>query len=213
MLKSNTLKLARQGQVDAISLALNYVIQTLAVSARTIIEAETIIFIVKKEDGIPPKEAVKKYIQNFLVYLQIPFVRQVEIYAKDISLQWFSQFSIEYLESKQTDSRASENIADEATSNYSDQTQERRANSAFSTKANRASEAHIAEAAKGSNSKEDEHSNTGNTASASTSSQMPDPVEFEQLPKDVQQSIKTAGLRQGGLSQACDRYPLSKRED
>ncbi|WP_235107378.1 hypothetical protein [Acaryochloris sp. 'Moss Beach'] len=44
MLQSNILVLARQGQVEAITDALNHVLQTLTVTGRAIIESEKIVF-------------------------------------------------------------------------------------------------------------------------------------------------------------------------
>ncbi|WP_299493551.1 hypothetical protein [Acaryochloris sp. IP29b_bin.137] len=117
MSQSNIIVLARQGQVDAITYALNHVLQTIAVTGRAIIEAEKIIFIVKKTEGVPPQEPVEKYINNFLKYLQIPFICQVEVYAKDATsqtLHWFSQFSVELPDPQHTNVSSSQKLKPES---------------------------------------------------------------------------------------------------
>ena len=188
MLQSNILGLARQGQTDAITYALNHVLQTLAVKGRAIIEAEKIIFIIQKSDGIPPKEPVEKYIKNFLLHLKIPFIRQAEIYAKDIpsqSLQWFSQFSIESLDLKQSNVGSSQpNEQDTPYSAHRETTADQddiTPNTAPMETPDSSPDAN----------------NSGNTTSTSTDSQTPDPVAFEQLPQHLKQRIKSAGLRVG----------------
>lgn len=188
MLQSNILGLARQGQTDAITYALNHVLQTLAVKGRAIIEAEKIIFIIQKSDGIPPKEPVEKYIKNFLLHLQIPFIRQAEIYAKDIpsqSLQWFSQFSIESLELKQSNVESFQ--PDEQDTPYSAdrETTLDQGDMLSST------------TPMGTPDSSSDASNPGNTTSTSRDFQTPDPVAFEQLPERLKQRIKSAGLRAG----------------
>lgn len=183
MLQSNILRLARQGQPDAITYALNYVLQTLAVTGRAIIEAEKIIFIVQKSGDIPPKAPVEKYIKNFLFHLQIPWIRQVEIYAKDTptqSLQWFSQFSIESLNPESSQNGASQPAEQD---------------SPFSSAA--AYSAGRANAPAGPDDSAPDTNTPWNTPAATTDVQTPDPVDFEQLPQGLQQRIKAAGLRAG----------------
>lgn len=183
MSQSNILELDRQGQVDAITYALNHVLKTLEVTGRAIFEAEKIIFIVTKSDGAPPQLLVEKYIKNFLVYLQIPVVRQAEIYAKDAtsqSLQWFSQFSIESLDSTHADGRLPQNGADNIPFSYSVSHSEREAQTSSSVKLD--SDGAI--------------SSDGNSGEENPSdSQMLDSGDFAPSSQDVQQRIQSAGLR------------------
>ncbi|BDM78105.1 hypothetical protein [Acaryochloris marina] len=185
MLQSNILRLARQGQPDAITYALNYVLQTLAVTGRAIIEAENIIFIIQKSDGTPPRAPIEKYIKNFLLHLKIPLIRQVEIYAKDTptqSLQWFSQFSIESLNSKPSNVGSSQST-EQSTSFPSA--------AAYAT-------GNAPAGPDDTTTRTTPDANTPwNTPAAATDVQTPDPVDFEQLPQDLQQRIKAAGLRAG----------------
>lgn len=201
MLQSNILVLARQGQVEAITDALNHVLQTLTVTGRAIIESEKIIFIVTKSDGIPPQTLVEKYIKNFLIYLQIPFISQAEIYAKDTtshSLEWFSQFSMASLDPKKADVHSSQNLDENIPSSNFAPHSERDANPVASSNVNQdgATSRDIPFRESVEDQSQD-NSNTWDTVSASSNGPIPNPVSFEELPQNLKQSIKSAGLRAG----------------
>lgn len=197
MLQTNILVLARQGQVDAITYALNHVLQTLAVTGRAILESEKIIFIIKKSEGIPPQAAIEKYIKNFLIYLQLPGVRQAKIFAKDAtsqSLQWFSQFSIDSLETQPASFRSvqqtAEGIPTSDTIPPSEREPQAESSAPTDPGGNASSDAPRQESGV-------ENPQEFSPAPTATDDQTSTPVGVEQLPQNLKQKIKTAGLKAG----------------
>lgn len=166
--QQNLLNLAKQGQVEAINSSLNYVLNNLGISARAVITGDLIELIIEIGEKSPERARVLKHLRGYLEYLQIPFINKAKIYAKKSCTNLLLWYDEFNVEL-----------------------------SVLSVTQLSTSQSSIPDSINDNTDKTEQLKNLKGIPTATSQLKSPSPIPFEHLPRELQRSIKRAGLRDG----------------